>query len=117
MEAVQPWQAPTLHGHNETEKGTESEETTEQADAPELKLAPKKSDMRGHTTGQHTRTGWPLATPMVPHPMHEHKHARHAPSTATKHKQTGTKTPKDEQLHVGRRVRFSRRIMSLTEST
>ena len=106
-EEVQAWQAPTEHARS-TAEGTERE----QGGAQVHKQAPIKSTRPGtQPETADANEGWPLAVPMVPHPMHEHKRARHAPSQETKHKQRGTKTPKDAQLHVGRRVRFSRRII------
>jgi ribosomal protein L35AE/L33A len=110
-EAVQAWQAPIVHARS-TPEGTEREQTAEQGGAQVHKQAPIKClrpDIQTETAD--VNEGWRLATPMVPHPMHEHKHAKGRPKKGTKHKPSDKKTPKDAQLYVGRSVCFSRRIM------
>ena len=95
-----------------TAEGTEREQTAEQGGAQVHKQTPIKSRRSGtQTETADANEGWPLATPTVPHPMHEHKRAKHRPRKLTKHKPSDQKTPKDAQLYVGRCVRFSRRIM------
>jgi hypothetical protein len=110
MEEVQARQAVTVHA-GKTAEGTEREQTAEQGGAQEHKQARIKcwrSDTETETADGNT--GWPLATPRVPHLMHEHKHAKHRPRTQTKHHQSDNKSRTDAQLYVGTCVRFSKRI-------
>lgn len=99
MEGVQ---APTVHAPS-TAEGSQREQSAEQGGAQEHSQAPVKC-LRPDTETEtaNPNEGWPLATPMVPHPMHEHKHAQH--------EQSDKKTRKDAQLYVGRCVCFNRRI-------
>lgn len=110
-EGVQAWQAPIVHARS-TPEGTEREQTAEQGGAQAHTQAPIKClrpDTETETAA--VNEGWPLATPMVPHPMHEHKHAKRRPKKETKHKPSDKKMPKEAQFYVGRCVCFSRRIM------
>lgn len=111
MEVVQAWQAPIVHARS-TAEGTEREQTAEQGGAQVHKQAAIKC-LRPDTETEKAdvNEGWPLATPMVPHPMHEHKHAKRRQKKETKNKPGNKKTPREAQFYVGRCVCFSRRIM------
>lgn len=120
-QAAREWQPPTLQ-HTSTLDSTKHVETAAQEGAASVPQKPcphlqdgKKTLKQRQGPPKQAKTGdanegWPLATPMVPHPMREQKHAKRRPRTQRKDEQMQTKTPKNTDLHVGSPVQFSRRI-------
>jgi hypothetical protein len=110
MQAMQP---PVLQGRTAAE-GTQSEERREEEGAQVHQTAPTASASPGaQAETADTDEGWPLATPMVPHPMHEHKNNKNKQRNKTKHrKQTHKNTPQNVHLYVEKCVYSNRRIQT-----